>query len=122
MRPADFKRTTEALGKIPEDLKPHFAAVWGQLEELTNCLLGQASFTDNMNAAKLFFKADHNAEVQLKTKIRGRAERVYLDWTSAYSPWSMCWRIVDETTIGITVFWVDTGVTQASVQITVFGA
>jgi len=122
MRPSDFKRPTDELGKIPSAIRPHIESLSGQIDELTQCLQGNTNFRENMNAAEISYVTNHGLEKVIKTNIRGKAKKVIIDWTSAYSPWSTCWRVIDETTIAITVNWADISVVGATVNLTVFGA
>jgi hypothetical protein len=121
MKPPYFKRPGNEIGEIPKELEPHFSAINYQVEQLTNNLQGQVSERDNSNANEISFLAKDGTEYTLKTGVRGKASKVRVDWTSHCSPWRLCWRVVDMTTIAVTVKWDSAPTSAATVKITVLG-
>ena len=114
MRPDEWRRPTEELGKVPAELKPHHAAFNSQIESLTTVLLGKTSFKDNFNAQEFSVTAKHNTELEFKSTVRGTPKMLLLTWTGHYSPWYHAWRVVDSTTVAITVYWLDSPATTNS--------
>ncbi len=105
MRPDEWRRPTDEIGKIPEGLQPHFGAYNSQVDSLTSVLIGKCNFTDNFNAQAFTVSCKHNTEIQFKSTVRGTPKRIYIDWTSYNRPWFHSWRVIDQTTVGLTVYW-----------------
>ena len=121
MRPDEWKRPTEEMGKVPEELKPHLSAYNGQVESLTSVLNGKVNFGDNFNAQSFTISAEHNVEEKFKATVKGTPRRLYIDWTSNNAPWCHSWRVIDSTTVGLTVYWTGTPSGNYTVRGTLFG-
>lgn len=122
MRPDEWRRPTEELGKIPKEIQPHLSAYNSQVDSLTTVLLGKLAFSDNFNAQAFSISAVHNVEEKFKSTVKGTAKRLYIDWTSNNAPWCHSWRVIDSTTVGLTVYWTGTpGTTAYTVKGVIFG-
>jgi hypothetical protein len=122
MRPDEWRRPTEEMGKIPKEIQPHLSAYNSQVDSLTTVLMGKVNFPDNFNAQTFSISAVHNVEEVFKSTVKGTAKRMYIDWTSNNAPWCHSWRVIDSTTVGITVYWTGTpGTASYTVKGVIFG-
>lgn len=123
MKIASYRRATEEeTGPIPGSVKIRAEVQDAQIEELTNGMQRRLTFADNFPSQTLEYEANDGETIRLSVKdLKTKPKRLFIDWTSHFSPWSYCWSVIDQSTIEVMLVWADPLSVRAKVRITVFG-
>jgi hypothetical protein len=90
------------LGDVPAWVDTILETLQSQIEQLTNCLMGNVTLGDNIRGESQEVRLVHGVETVIRVKNRPRD--IQVSWVAGgYGKAGFSWRTIDKEKVGVTI-------------------